>query len=88
MSAFIFMLTSESATIIGERMLIELSTKFPEHEFEFAESEMDDLENMILPIVDDEENPGRYSSPDAAEVERVQEAFGGLLADSGDWRTS
>ncbi len=51
LSAFIFMLTPETAAAIGERMLIELSTKFPEYEFEFAESQMDNLKNAILPIV-------------------------------------
>jgi len=31
-------------------MLIELTKQFPEHEFEMAESNMDDLESSILPI--------------------------------------
>ncbi|WP_425994946.1 hypothetical protein [Afipia sp. DC4300-2b1] len=88
MSTFIFMLTPETATAIGERMLTELSSRFPEHEFEFAESEMDDLENAILPILDDEERPGRYTCPEDSEVERVQEAFGRLLADSIEWKAS
>lgn len=83
MSVFIFMLTPATARAIGQRMLIDLSTQFPEHAFEFAESDMDDLENAILPIVDEAE-----SAPDAVEVERVQEAFGRLLADSLEWKTS
>jgi hypothetical protein len=91
MTTYLFMLTPETERVLVERVTHELAEQFPDHEFIAGGADIPEFENSILAIhgtAGSGDEPGIVRAPDAAEVQRVKEAFSSILEGAQDWKPS
>lgn len=91
MTTYLFILTPETERVLVERVLGELETQFPEHEFVAGGADIPEFENSILAIhgiAGTGDEPGIIRTPDESEVQAVKEAFAVILEGAQDWKPS
>lgn len=90
MTTFIFMLSKGVGAAAVERVLTELATAFPQHEFLPGDADIGGYENSILAMHGSagSDQPDTVALPDPDEVANVNAAFRRIVKSLEGWKPS